>query len=139
MASLKMIFLHSSFLIYFVAVTRVRQKYHWVPLLEEGEDWTVKTNIVRLLGHANDKITTWQGLKTTWNNSVGNAFYTLCRSLLFWPMRLTQCCTQFKPFGNKTLCFRIFHIIKCEYHIVMQIQYTNNLNPGRFELGTTLS
>ena len=33
-----------------------------VPLLEEGEDWTVKTNIVRLLGHANDKITTWQGL-----------------------------------------------------------------------------
>ena len=33
-----------------------------VPLLEEGEDWTVKNNIVRLLGHANDKITTWQAL-----------------------------------------------------------------------------
>ena len=33
-----------------------------VPLLEEGEDWTVKNNIVRLLGHTNDKITTWQGL-----------------------------------------------------------------------------
>ena len=33
-----------------------------VPLLEKGEDWTVKSNIVRLLGHANHKITTWQGL-----------------------------------------------------------------------------
>ena len=33
-----------------------------VPLLEEGEDSTVKNNIVRLLGHANDKITTWQAL-----------------------------------------------------------------------------
>lgn len=33
-----------------------------VPLLEEGEDWTVKNNIVRLLGHTNDKITTWQAL-----------------------------------------------------------------------------
>ena len=28
---------------------------------------------------------------------------------------------------------------KCECHIIMQIQYTKNLNPGRFELGTTLS
>ena len=26
------------------------------------------------------------------------------------PNRLTQCCTQFKPFGNKTFCFRNFHI-----------------------------
>ena len=26
------------------------------------------------------------------------------------PIRLTQC-TQFKPFGNKTFCFRNFHII----------------------------
>ena len=33
-----------------------------VPLLEEGEDWTVKNNIIRLLEHANDKITTWQAL-----------------------------------------------------------------------------
>ena len=32
-----------------------------VPLLEEGEE-TVNNNIVRLLGHANDKITTWQAL-----------------------------------------------------------------------------
>ena len=28
---------------------------------------------------------------------------------------------------------------KCECYIIMQIQYTKNLNPGRFELGTTLS
>ena len=27
---------------------------------------------------------------------------------------------------------------KCECRITMQIQYTKNLNPGRFELGTTL-
>ena len=27
------------------------------------------------------------------------------------PIRLAQCCTQFKPFGNKTFCFRNFHII----------------------------
>ena len=33
-----------------------------VPLLEEGEDWTVKNNIVSLLEHADDKITTWQAL-----------------------------------------------------------------------------
>ena len=28
------------------------------------------------------------------------------------PNRLTQCCTQFKPFGNKIFSFRNFHIIK---------------------------
>ena len=27
------------------------------------------------------------------------------------PIRLTQCCTQFKPLGNKTFCSRNFHII----------------------------
>ena len=27
------------------------------------------------------------------------------------PNRLTKCCTQFKPFGNKTFCFKNFHII----------------------------
>ena len=27
------------------------------------------------------------------------------------PIRLTQCCTEFKPFGNKTFCFKNFHII----------------------------
>ena len=34
---------------------------------------------------------------------------------------------------------RNFHRFKWECHIMMQIQYTMNLNPGRFELGTTLS
>ena len=34
------------------------------------------------------------------------------------PIQLTQCCTQFKPLGNKTFCFRNFLIM-------MQIQYTN--------------
>ena len=28
--------------------------------------------------------------------------------IVFW---LMQCCTQFKPFGNKTFCFRKFQII----------------------------
>ena len=55
------------------------------------------------------------------------------------PIRLTQCCTQFKPFGNKTFCFRNFHTFKWECKIIMEIQYTKNLNPGRFGLGTTLS
>ena len=54
------------------------------------------------------------------------------------PIRLTQSSTQFKLFGNKTFCFRNFHTFKCECHIIMQIQYTKNLDPGRFELGTTL-
>ena len=27
------------------------------------------------------------------------------------PIRLTQCCTQFKSFGNKTFCSKYFHII----------------------------
>ena len=38
------------------------------------------------------------------NYSNNNNFY-------YRPNRLTQCCTQFKPFGNKTFCFRNFHII----------------------------
>ena len=28
---------------------------------------------------------------------------------------------------------------KCEFYIILQIHYTKNLNPGRFELCTTLS
>ena len=55
------------------------------------------------------------------------------------PIRLTQCCTQFKRFGNITFCFRNFHTFKWECNIIMEIQYTKNLNPGRFGLGTTLS
>ena len=55
------------------------------------------------------------------------------------PIRLTQYCTQFKPFGVKRFVSGISTSFKCECHIIMQIQYTENLNPGRFELGTTLS
>ena len=54
------------------------------------------------------------------------------------PIRLTHCCTQFKPFGNKTFVSGISISFKCECHIIMQMQYTKNLIPGRFELGTTL-
>ena len=39
------------------------------------------------------------------------------------PIRLTQCCTQFRPFGNKTFCFKNFHTFKWECHIIMQIQF----------------
>ena len=35
--------------------------------------------------------------------------FELCTS--YRPIRLTKCCTQFKPFGNKTFCLRNFHII----------------------------
>ena len=32
-------------------------------------------------------------------------------NLFHRPNWLIHCCTQFKPFGNKTFCFRNFHII----------------------------
>ena len=68
-----------------------------------------------------------------------NKVVELYRITLYRPIRLTQCCTQFKPFGNKTFCSGIFISFKCECNIIMQIQYTKNLKPERFELGTTLS
>ena len=43
------------------------------------------------------------------------------------------------PSGIKRFVSGISISFKCECHIIMQIQYTKNLNPGRFELGTTLS
>ena len=55
------------------------------------------------------------------------------------PICLTQCCTQFKLFGNKTFCFRTFISFQCECLIIMQIQYTKTLDPGKFELDKTLS
>ena len=51
--------------------------------------------------------------------------------------RLTQCCTQFKPLGIKCFVSGISISFKCECLIIMQC--TNDLDPGRFELGTTLS
>ena len=57
------------------------------------------------------------------------------------PIRLTQCCTKFKSFGNKPFCSKYFHIqsFKCECYIIMQMKHSKNLNPERPELGTTLS
>ena len=43
------------------------------------------------------------------------------------------------PLGTKRFVSGISISFNRECHIVMQIQYTKNLNPGRFELGTTLS
>ena len=60
-------------------------------------------------------------------------------SVLLSPNRLiwlTQCCTQFKTLGNKCFVSGISVSFKCECHIMMQIQYTKNLNPRRFELDT---
>ena len=58
---------------------------------------------------------------------------------IYRPNRLTQCCTQFKPFGIKRFVPVISISFKYECYIIMQIQYTKNLNPGGFELGTALS
>ena len=43
------------------------------------------------------------------------------------------------PLGIKRFVLGISISFKCECHIIIQIQYTKNLIPGRFELGTTLS
>ena len=43
------------------------------------------------------------------------------------------------PLGIKGFVSGISISFKCECHIIMQIQYTKNLIPGRFELVTTLS
>ena len=43
------------------------------------------------------------------------------------------------PLGIKRFVSGISTSVKCECHKIMQIQYTKNLNPRRFELGTTLS
>ena len=46
----------------------------------------------------------YKRLQMNWNLRARNT-----NSLL--QLRLTHCCTQFKPFGSKTFCFRNFHII----------------------------
>ena len=43
------------------------------------------------------------------------------------------------PLGMKRFASGISNTFKCECLIMMQIQYTKNLKPGRFDLGTTLS
>ena len=59
------------------------------------------------------------GDKAREGRAYGNLGKDYHRTGLLWdlsspldrPIRLTQCCTQFKPFGNKTFCFMNFHII----------------------------
>ena len=55
------------------------------------------------------------------------------------PIRLTQCLPNSNPLGITRFVSGISISFKCECHIIMQTQYAKNLNPGRFELGTTLS
>ena len=43
------------------------------------------------------------------------------------------------PLGIKHFVPSISMSFKCECYIIMQIKLTKNLNPERFELGTTLS
>ena len=43
------------------------------------------------------------------------------------------------PLGIKRFDPSIFISFKCECYIIMQMQYTKNLNPERLELGTTMS
>ena len=42
------------------------------------------------------------------------------------------------PLGIKRFVLGISVSFKCECHIITQIQYTKNLNPGSFQLGTTV-
>ena len=54
------------------------------------------------------------------------------------PIRLTQCCTQFKSPGIKILCVLYLH-----YNVVfsfkcLEIPETKSFIPKGFELGTTL-
>ena len=53
----------------------------------------------------------------------------VCGKICNRPNRLTQCCTQFKPL----FCYGISISFKFKCYIVMQVQHTKNLNPGRFQ------
>ena len=53
------------------------------------------------------------------------------------PIRLTQCCTQFRSLGVKVLC--VFHLHDNIVFNDMEILGTKHFIPKRFELGTTLS
>ena len=76
------------------------------------------------------------------NKKHGNVFKNwLCPSFLLLPKKselpkLWGGCSPPRapgPYAYVSISF------KCECHIIMQIQYTKNLNLRRFELGTTLS
>ena len=55
------------------------------------------------------------------------------------PIRLTQCCTQFKSPGVKILCVLYLHYNVAFTFKCMEIPETKSFIPRGFELGTTLS
>ena len=55
------------------------------------------------------------------------------------PIRLTQCCTQFKFPGVKILCVLYLHYNVAFSFKCMEIPETKRFIPKGFELGTTLS
>ena len=55
------------------------------------------------------------------------------------PIRLTQCCTQFKSLGVKILCVMNFQDNEAFTLNDMEILRTKRFIPKRFELGTTMS
>ena len=56
------------------------------------------------------------------------------------PIRLTQCCTQFKSPGVKILCVLYLRMIMLHSHLNdMEIPQTKRFIPKGFELGTTFS
>ena len=55
------------------------------------------------------------------------------------PIRLTQCCTQFKSPGDKILCVLYLHYNMAFTFKWYGIPETKRFIPNGFELGTTLS
>ena len=55
------------------------------------------------------------------------------------PIRLTQCCTQFKSLGVKILCVLYLHYNVAFAFKCMEISETKSFIPRGFELRTTLS
>ena len=74
--------------------------------------------------------------RTCWNLS----FLELCESISIDLFGYLNVVPNSNPLEIKCFVSGISIIsFKCECHIIMQIQFTKNLNPGRFELGATLS
>ena len=76
------------------------------------------------------------GISSTWCNIKKTT------SALHWPIDpigYLNVVPNSNPLGIKHFVSGISISFKCECHILMQLQHTKNLNPGRFELGTTLS
>ena len=63
----------------------------------------------------------------------------LSRTCFNRPIRLTQCCTQFKSPGVKILCVLYLHYNVAFTFKCMEIPKTKSFIPRGFELGTTFS